>query len=42
MVGSFDEGFGSGELVVLELEPVELIGGEGVGEFGAESGLDAI
>ncbi|KAG7010669.1 hypothetical protein SDJN02_27464, partial [Cucurbita argyrosperma subsp. argyrosperma] len=42
VVGSFDQGLGPCEFVVLEFEPVELIGDVGVGEFWAESGLDAV
>lgn len=42
MVGSLDERLGSCEFVVQEFEAVELIGDVGVGEFGSESGLDAV
>ena len=42
MVGSFDEGLGSCEFVVLEFEPVELIGDVGVPEFVAEGGRNAV
>lgn len=42
VVGSLDERLGSCEFVVQEFEAVELIGDVGVGEFGSDSGLDAV
>lgn len=42
VVGGLDEGLGSGEFVVQELEPVELVGDVDLAEFGAEGSLDAI
>ena len=39
---SFDEGLCSCEFVVQEFESVELIGDDGVGEFGADGGLKAV